>query len=266
MRGGAQAHLVEAADGCFYVLKARNNPQHARILVNEWVCSVFLRFLQLNTPEAVILEVDADFQQATPALALHLGTKNVPVETGWHFGSRYPGDPDRVAVFDFLPDALLPNVGNHRELLGMYVFDQWVANGDSRQAIFYRAQLRLPRTDETPAPARAGFVASFIDHGFAFQGPRWEFRDAPLQGVYHRRQVYHRVKGWDDFEPWLSRIEHFPPEVIDEALRQVPLEWSRDDRTLLEATLDHLLRRRGQVRRLVEAARGAGVNLFPNWS
>ena len=35
MRGGAQAHLLEADDGKWYVVKFRNNPQHRRVLVNE---------------------------------------------------------------------------------------------------------------------------------------------------------------------------------------------------------------------------------------
>ena len=35
MRGGAQAHLMRAADGFFYVVKFRNNPQHLRVLANE---------------------------------------------------------------------------------------------------------------------------------------------------------------------------------------------------------------------------------------
>ena len=39
MRGGAQAHLLEADDGHWYVVKFRNNPQHRRILVNELLCS-----------------------------------------------------------------------------------------------------------------------------------------------------------------------------------------------------------------------------------
>ena len=52
MRGGAQAHLIEAADGHCYVVKFLNNPQHRRILVNEWIASVFLRYLGISTPEA----------------------------------------------------------------------------------------------------------------------------------------------------------------------------------------------------------------------
>jgi len=52
MRGGAQAHLLEADDGHFYVVKFKNNPQHRRILVNELVASIFLRYLRISTPEA----------------------------------------------------------------------------------------------------------------------------------------------------------------------------------------------------------------------
>ena len=50
MRGGAQAHLLECADGGFYVVKFVNNPQHRRILINEWLANSFLRYLQIHVP------------------------------------------------------------------------------------------------------------------------------------------------------------------------------------------------------------------------
>jgi len=36
-----------------------------------------------------------------------------------------------------------------------------------------------------------------------------EFPDAPLRGVYGLNDVYERIESWDDFDPWLSRIERF---------------------------------------------------------
>ena len=42
------------------------------------------------------------------------------------------------------------------------------------------------------ASGRPGFVARMIDHGFAFNGPNWDFPDSPLQGLYPRRLVYDR--------------------------------------------------------------------------
>src|SRR5437667_5992277 len=104
MRGGAQAHLVEAEDGEFYVVKFRNNPQHRRILINEWVASVFLKYLQISAPATAIIDLAPDFLEANPEVHLSLGTRRVEPEPGWRFGSRYPGDPLRTAVYDFLPD------------------------------------------------------------------------------------------------------------------------------------------------------------------
>ena len=112
MRGGAQSHLLEGDDGCFYVVKFLNNPQHRRILVNEWISSVFLKYLGIATPEVAMVEVSADFLRENPEVYLQLGTGRLAFETGWHFGSRFPGNPARSVVYDFLPDIILEKVEN----------------------------------------------------------------------------------------------------------------------------------------------------------
>ncbi|MFN7920546.1 MAG: HipA family kinase [Bryobacteraceae bacterium] len=261
LRGGSQAHLVEAEDGDCYVLKARNNPQHHRILPNEWVAAVCLRYLQLPCPETAVLALN----ESIPELTARRGEREVPIEPGWHFGSRYVSNPAQCEPWDFLPDKLLEKIVNGRDFLGMYLFDQWTSNADGRQAVFFRAQMRLPKSEEREPVIRPALVASFIDHGFCFQGPSWRYADAARQGLYHRRLVYERVTGWDDFEPWLSRIEHFPEEVLDRALREIPMPWfdGPSERDEFEALLERLLHRRTSIRRLAEA--GRGINLFPKW-
>src|SRR4051812_39091926 len=112
MRGGAQAHLLEADDGNWYVVKFSNNPQHRRILVNELIASVFLEYLRIAAPPAALIQVTPAFLAANPEAHFLSGGKPLPVEPGWHFASRYPGDPSRTAVYDFLPDALLSRVAN----------------------------------------------------------------------------------------------------------------------------------------------------------
>ena len=112
MRGGAQAHLVEASDGSFYVVKFLNNPQHRRILVNEWIASAFLNYLGISAPESAIVRVSEEFLRENPDVYLQLGSRRQAVEPGWHFGSRFPGDPHRNVVYDFLPDSLLANIEN----------------------------------------------------------------------------------------------------------------------------------------------------------
>ena len=261
MRGGAQAHLLEADDGHWYVVKFRNNPQHRRILVNELVASTLLGYLKISAPEIAFVRVTAEFLAANPQIHLTLGTRRIPVEPGWHFGSRYPGDPARTAVYDFLPDALLSQVVNLEDFRAILAFDKWVGNSDGRQSIFYRALVR----STLAAGGRPGFVARMIDHGFAFNGPHWDFPESPLQGLYARTLVYGSVRSLDDFEPWLGQVVHFPEEVIDQAWRTVPGEWIEGDEDHLEGLLDRLFQRRKRVPELIAGCRDARSNPFPGW-
>src|SRR5271156_4045791 len=93
MRGGAQAHLLEASDGHCYVVKFSNNPQHRRTLVNEWIAAASLRHLGLSSPKVAMVQVSADFLKANPNVYVALKRERRPPELGWHFGSRFPGEP-----------------------------------------------------------------------------------------------------------------------------------------------------------------------------
>jgi hypothetical protein len=265
MRGGAQAHLLECDDGHFYVVKFRNNPQHRRILINEWIASVFLNYLQISTPPAAIVSLSAAFLEANPEVHIQLGSRHRAVEPGWHFGSRYPGDPGKVMVYDFLPDTLLDKVVNANEFLGVLAFDKWMCNADARQSIFYRARLRKwsPPGNE-PAP-QAGFVATMMDHGYVFDGPHWKFSDSPLRGLYFRPAFYQRVRGWEDFQPWLDRVVYFPEEIVDAAQKQIPPEWLEEDGAELQAILEKLMSRRRYVPDLIRDSRAGRINPFPEW-
>jgi hypothetical protein len=263
MRGGAQAHLLEADDGCWYVVKFRNNPQHPRILVNELISSVLLGYLKIAVPPMALLQVTAEFLAANPEIHITLGTRAIPVEPGWHFGSRYPGDPARLAVYDFLPDALLTQVANLADFRAILVFDKWVGNADGRQSVFYRAMVRQ---NEQARGAKAQFVAQMIDHGFAFNGPHWDFSDSPLQGLYARRLVYDAVRSLGDFQPWLDQVVHFPEEVIDQAWRGIPPAWIAGEEEALMQLLERLFERRARVPELIAACRETRGNPFPRWT
>src|SRR6266852_834423 len=266
MRGGAQAHLVEGDDGCFYVVKFLNNPQHRRILINELVCSVFLRYLQIACPDVALIEITPEFLRENPQTTLELGSQSIAASLGRHFGSRFPGDPATLAVYDFLPDLLLQQVNNISDFRGCLVFDKWIGNADARQSIFFRARLREWGTAESTHPLKLGFVALMIDHGFAFNGPHWDFPDSSIQGLYARKVVYEKVQSLDDFQPWLDQIVHFPEEVIDQAYKQAPPEWLQDDENAFEQLLDKLLRRRKLLPDLISDCRQAKVNPFPKWA
>ena len=265
MRGGAQAHLLECADGGFYVVKFVNNPQHRRILINEWLANSFLRYLQIHVPETSLIEVSADFIAENPDLYFLIGPRREPVAPGLHFGSRLAVHPDRVAIFDFLPDKLLNKVENRIDFLGTLVFDKWVGNADSRQAVFFRARAKSWTPIKGDPPNRIGFFAQMIDHGFSFNGPHWQFGDSPLQGLYFRTSVYDEVNSMDSFQPWLDLVTNFPEEVIDSAWKEIPREWLAEDDEALEQMLEQLLKRRKRVPTLIADVRGTRSTAFVNW-
>jgi hypothetical protein len=271
MRGGAQAHLLEGGDGYFYVTKFRENPQHVRILVNEWISSRVLEYLRIAAPKVAIVELDEPFLAREPDVKIRLVTKEMPVAAGWHFGSRFPGNPDRDAVYDYLPDSLLTQVQNLRHFLAVFAFDKWTANSDSRQSIFVRQRIKewLDDPDMPPrssSPLAKGFVALMIDHGYTFDGPHWEFNDSPMQGFYFRPMVYQGVRKLDDFEPWLTRIREAPAELFDGILRDLPRQWlPGGDETPAERLVEQLYRRRRLVADLIESSAAARPSYFPSW-
>jgi hypothetical protein len=269
MRGGAQAHLIEAQDEKCYVVKFRQNPQHHRILVNEMIAGCFLKYLRIPSPEIAVIEVTPEFLEQNPQVHIELGSSRRAILPGWHFGSCFgtctAGDPDRLAIYDFLPDVLLQQVANLRDFLGVLVFDQWMGNADSRQAVFFRATIR----DWKPGHGsrHTAFIALMIDHGFIINGPHWEFADSPLHGLYHRPLVYESVTGWNDFQPWLDQVKNFPEEVIDQALGQIPGEWlEQGEDQELQRLMERLLRRRSRLEDNIEGvARRGRIQVFPNW-
>lgn len=262
MRGGAQPFLLECGDGHFYVVKFLNNPQHRRILANEWIASAFLSFLEIATPATAVIDVDAALIAAYPELCFQLGPKRLPIEPGWHFGSRHPGDPSRLAVYDYLPDQLLLQVANKFDFRAAFVFDKWTGNADSRQSIFFRARLKDWTRASSP---KLGFVAQMMDHGYVFDGPNWTFADSPLQCLYFRRDVYRDVRSLDDFEPWLERVRNFPEEIVDDALKSLPPEWIGEDRAALDHLLHRLMARRKRVPDLIRDAALGPARPFPDW-
>ena len=191
MRGGAQSHLMRCDDGGYYVVKFQNNPQHVRILANEMLGTRLAARLGLPVPRIEVVEVRRELIELTADLVMQLGMGRTPCRAGKQFGSRYPGDPARLAVYDFLPDEQLRETENLADFAGMLVFDKWTCNTNGRQAIFFIE------------PGRSRYQAMMIDQGFCFNAGEWNFPDAPLRGLYPRHRVYERVTGMDSFEPWL---------------------------------------------------------------
>jgi hypothetical protein len=254
MRGGAQSHLMRCDDGGYYIVKFQNNPQHVRILANEMLGTRLAARLGLPVPRTEVVEVRRELIELTADLVMQLGMGRTPCLAGKQFGSRYPGDPTRLAVYDFLPDEQLRETENLADFAGMLVFDKWTCNTNGRQAIF------------CIEPGRSRYQATMIDQGFCFNAGEWNFPDAPLRGLYPRHRVYEHVTGIDSFEPWLARVEQRVGKAqLGEIADEIPPEWYNDEYEVLGGMLDRLVERRARVRELIFSARDSGRQPFPNW-
>ena len=252
MRGGAQAHLMRAQDGHFYVVKFQNNPQHLKVLANEFLATRLAEHLGLPVPGTEIIEVDDWLIQNTPELRIENVGHSVPCKPGLQFGARYVCDPIEGQVFDYIPESLFGRVRTPEVFAGMLVVDKWLGNADGRQAVFWRN------------PGDKKYKVSFIDQGYCFNAGEWTFPDLALHGVYYRNYVYAHVTGWGDFEPWLSKVENLKPEVVANIAGEIPPEWC-DDWGALEKLVNTIIERCSKVRDLITAFGDSSRNPFPAW-
>jgi len=253
MRGGAQAHMLLCSDRRYYVVKFLNNPQHLRVLANEFLATRLAEHIALPVPATEIVSVGEWLIEHTPELCIQRQHDVVPCQPGLQFGSRYLVNPREGQVFDHFPPEKLGRLRNVETFCGMLVLDKWTGNCDGRQAAFWK-KMRERK-----------YRASFIDQGFCFNAGEWTFPDYVSRGVYAENEVYVDVRGWESFEPWLSRIEEMEEQVILTVANQIPLEWYGAQRGELDALVVALFARRAIVRSLVRAFRDSDRNPFPQW-
>ncbi len=242
------------ADGNMYVVKFQNNPQHVRVLANEFLASRLARASGLSAPECEIVEVSQWLVENTADLEMDLGNKREQCLAGRQFGSRFAGGMMPGQVMDFLPEEKLVEVKNLDEFAGILALDKWTGNANGRQAVFTRRQ------------RERRYKAVFVDFGYCFHAGEWRFEDAPLRGVYYRNDVYREIAGWESFEPWLTRMETMPAEMIWEAASEVPPEWYGGDLSEMEALIEKLLVRRSRIRELIEGFGKSDRRPFPKWT
>lgn len=253
MQGGAQGHLMLGADGNAYVVKFQNNPQHMRVLANEFLASRIAKAAGLTAPEVELVEVSKWLVDNTSDLEIDLGRSRVKCKPGLQFGSRFVGGLMPGQVVDYLPEEKLTEVTNLAEFAGILALDKWTGNCNGRQAVFTRKQ------------RERRYRAVFIDFGYCFHAGDWRFEDAPLRGVYYRNAVYRSIIGWDSFEPWLTRMETMAADTIWTAASEVPPEWYGGDLSDMEALVEKLLARRSRIRELIADFGRSDRRPFPKW-
>jgi len=204
-------------------------------------------------PVSAILEVSEWLVEHTPAMHIQLEHSTIPCQAGLQFGSQYVVSPQEGQVFDYLPLKMLGRLRNIETFTGMLVLDKWTGNTDDRQAAFWRKL------------SERKYTATFVDQGNCFNTGKWSFPDDPLQGVHAHNEVYAAVRGWESFEPWLSRIERMEEDFVWSRAAEIPPEWYGGAWDELERLIRILIERRGMVRELIEAFRVSPRMPFPEW-
>ena len=240
MRGGAQGQLMLGADGHVYVVKFQNNPQHMRVLANEFLASRLARAAGLTALRLSWWRFPVGWWRIRPNWRSTWVETRVKCQPGLQFGSRFVGGLMPGQVVDYLPEEQLAEVRNLGEFAGILALDKWTGNANGRQAVFTKKQ------------RERRYRAVFIDYGYCFHAGEWRFEDIPLRGVYYRNDVYREIAGWESFEPWLTRMETMAAETVWAAAREVPPEWYGGDLSEMEALVEKLLARRSRIRELIE--------------
>lgn len=248
LRGGSQARIMVADDGRHYVVKFMGNPQSTRVLANEYLACLLARMIGLSVPEPVVILVDEATIREHEITFTLAGQDAVP-DPGLQFGSLLVTGEE---VCDWPRHSLLSRVRNRREFAGILAFDKWTGNADGRQVVFHKGT------------RQRRYAATFIDFGYCFNAGEWSFPDSPLRGVYALNEVYEEIQSWDDFAPWLERVEGFSARKLQKVADEIPCKWY-GERSELERLLEQLLARRSIVRRLIEDFRTSSRNPFPNW-
>lgn len=254
MRGGAQSQLMLGADGKLWVVKFQNNPQHLRVLANEFIATRLAQAAGLTVPVTDVVEVTEWLIANTRDMYIELPRgQSERYRAGLQFGSQFVGGLMPGQVVDYLPEQQLEEVRNLQEFSGMLALDKWTGNCNGRQAVFDRK------------PRERKYRATFIDQGYCFNAGEWNFPDPPLRGVYARNRVYAGVTGWKSFEPWLSRMETMEADKLWAIAEMVPPEWYGGDTAVIEQLMEKMLLRRSRLRDLIGSFRDSSREPFPMW-
>src|SRR5437763_6005202 len=112
MRGRSQAYLVQGSDRKFYVAKFVGNPQGTRTLINEWITTQLFRRFGITTPDLVVLRFEPSTKWMGTVPMFEIGNRTFPISAGLHLGSLCPVNPDKEAIYDFLPAHLIGKTVN----------------------------------------------------------------------------------------------------------------------------------------------------------
>jgi hypothetical protein len=221
--GGAEAHIFADADGVEYLVKATNNPQGGKIVVNDLVGGLALEWLGVLRPPTAVVTVPQALIKMSPGARFNNGTA---FGAGEAFGCVYWVSEAPQAV----PVSTIVNL---RDVAGAIAFDAWFNNADGRQ---WRGRLCQGGSGKT-------FDFFPVDQGHCV-GPNWDatlqvgkittLRDPPF--ALDAKQLPQLAAYMEEYA---QRLATFASADAQHLISEVPVSWLKaDERKALASYLE----------------------------
>lgn len=128
-------HLFLASDGNSYAVDLDDTWGNESSMLNA-LGGRLCQFAGIETGAPALLRVDLDALTTTMAVTTSCAG-------GVFLGKRYPVDPATSAIYDFIPDSLLPKVENRGDFWKLIPIDMWLGNLQASKVLFYRTVPQL---------------------------------------------------------------------------------------------------------------------------
>ena len=249
MRGGSRSLLVADATGQPWVLKCRDNPQHDKVALNEFLGNCIAQDIGLSVPPFSLMRTSESIGSKLQ-FAPGRGQENIH---HIHFASAFVGSLKPGHDLEGLPPNYPHSIANMHEFAGVLALDLWLDNTDRRQAIFARR-----------ARSRK-YTAFWIDFGSCFGRDNWLLAPLGSPRLFRDRAVYDAIRSLADFEPWLSKIEGFSIDRLRQIADQMPGEWRLGNEESLKGLLFDLTLRQQSLRRSLSSFIERRQDIFSGW-
>jgi hypothetical protein len=272
MKGRSASALLKCSTGHFYVTKCQEFTLSNQALGVAFLARNLARHVGLPVPEVEVIQVDqwlldhsCELSPTTTKPWLGNQSQNLTWSVpGIHrrkkgrlqLGSRYLVEPGQGTIFSYFPENMLYKVRNPEAFVSILAFDMWMNKTDARRALFWRK-----RTEPQ-------YNVAFVDVQVCLLPSEFSTDDRALDptsvGLYAHKAVYRHIARWDDFEPFLSRIEGLSRETMVDIAARIPECW-RETNNKIPALIRVLDERRSMVRDLLGQYMVSNRDTFPSW-